>query len=194
MKSKKHQPGHFNQAGVVPSWCLCSDIACSGFVYFCIPKFSCLGSQLQFDRLCASVWLCQWGERKCRDAYPWMTALKHVLDLTGRFLFRSGNQEHPGDKIENTTVEILPVSVWKHPHTQDSCARLPPFSGAVCEWLWLDYIEWLLWGTWGIDYWQECECDRIAYSSRGDSFWHCAPCFENCCQHVFECSSNRRHH
>uniref|UniRef100_A0A3B4A892 Alpha-1,3-mannosyl-glycoprotein 4-beta-N-acetylglucosaminyltransferase A n=1 Tax=Periophthalmus magnuspinnatus TaxID=409849 RepID=A0A3B4A892_9GOBI len=28
-----------------------------------------------------------------------------------RFLFRSGNQEHPGDKIENTTVEILPVSV-----------------------------------------------------------------------------------
>uniref|UniRef100_A0A8C3AII8 Alpha-1,3-mannosyl-glycoprotein 4-beta-N-acetylglucosaminyltransferase A n=1 Tax=Cyclopterus lumpus TaxID=8103 RepID=A0A8C3AII8_CYCLU len=28
-----------------------------------------------------------------------------------KFLFRSGNQEHPGDKIENTTVEILPVSV-----------------------------------------------------------------------------------
>lgn len=53
MKSKKHQPGHFNQAGV-PS-CLSSDIACSVFVYFCIPKFSRLGSQLQFDRLCASV-------------------------------------------------------------------------------------------------------------------------------------------
>uniref|UniRef100_A0A8C5N5M6 Alpha-1,3-mannosyl-glycoprotein 4-beta-N-acetylglucosaminyltransferase A n=1 Tax=Gouania willdenowi TaxID=441366 RepID=A0A8C5N5M6_GOUWI len=31
-----------------------------------------------------------------------------------RFLFRSGNQEHPGDKIENTTVEILPVSVGTH--------------------------------------------------------------------------------
>uniref|UniRef100_A0A673KI83 Alpha-1,3-mannosyl-glycoprotein 4-beta-N-acetylglucosaminyltransferase A n=1 Tax=Sinocyclocheilus rhinocerous TaxID=307959 RepID=A0A673KI83_9TELE len=30
--------------------------------------------------------------------------------LIGRFLFRSGNQEHPGDKIENTTVEILPFS------------------------------------------------------------------------------------
>uniref|UniRef100_A0A671K4X1 Alpha-1,3-mannosyl-glycoprotein 4-beta-N-acetylglucosaminyltransferase A n=1 Tax=Sinocyclocheilus anshuiensis TaxID=1608454 RepID=A0A671K4X1_9TELE len=29
-----------------------------------------------------------------------------------RFLFRSGNQEHPGDKIENTTVEILPFSPW----------------------------------------------------------------------------------
>uniref|UniRef100_A0A6Q2YTS2 Alpha-1,3-mannosyl-glycoprotein 4-beta-N-acetylglucosaminyltransferase A n=1 Tax=Esox lucius TaxID=8010 RepID=A0A6Q2YTS2_ESOLU len=28
-----------------------------------------------------------------------------------RFLFRSGNQEHPGDRIENTTVEILPFSV-----------------------------------------------------------------------------------
>ncbi|GAA6094408.1 alpha-1,3-mannosyl-glycoprotein 4-beta-N-acetylglucosaminyltransferase A [Tachysurus ichikawai] len=25
-----------------------------------------------------------------------------------RFLFRSGNQEHPGDKIKNTTVEIMP--------------------------------------------------------------------------------------
>uniref|UniRef100_A0A8C7GYY6 Alpha-1,3-mannosyl-glycoprotein 4-beta-N-acetylglucosaminyltransferase A n=1 Tax=Oncorhynchus kisutch TaxID=8019 RepID=A0A8C7GYY6_ONCKI len=28
-----------------------------------------------------------------------------------RFLFRSGNQEHPGDRIENTTVEILPFLV-----------------------------------------------------------------------------------
>ncbi|XP_054642346.1 alpha-1,3-mannosyl-glycoprotein 4-beta-N-acetylglucosaminyltransferase A isoform X3 [Dunckerocampus dactyliophorus] len=27
-----------------------------------------------------------------------------------RFLFRSGNPEHPGDKMQNTTVEILPVS------------------------------------------------------------------------------------
>lgn len=62
MKSKKHQPGHFNQAGV-PS-CLSSDIACRGFVYFCIPKFSRLGSQLQFDRLCASVWLVPLGRKK----------------------------------------------------------------------------------------------------------------------------------
>eukprot|EP00063_Salmo_salar_P055042 XP_014029877.1 PREDICTED: alpha-1,3-mannosyl-glycoprotein 4-beta-N-acetylglucosaminyltransferase A-like isoform X4 [Salmo salar] len=31
-----------------------------------------------------------------------------------RFLFRSGNQEHPGDRIENTTVEILPFSVRRH--------------------------------------------------------------------------------
>lgn len=33
--------------------------------------------------------------------------------VIGRYLFRSGNQEHPGDKIENTTVEILPFSVSK---------------------------------------------------------------------------------
>uniref|UniRef100_A0A7N6BAI7 Alpha-1,3-mannosyl-glycoprotein 4-beta-N-acetylglucosaminyltransferase A n=1 Tax=Anabas testudineus TaxID=64144 RepID=A0A7N6BAI7_ANATE len=32
-----------------------------------------------------------------------------------RFLFRSGNQEHPGDKIENTTVEILPARVGETP-------------------------------------------------------------------------------
>lgn len=97
-----------------------------------------------------------WGERKCRDAYPWMTALKHVLDLTGRFLFRSGNQEHPGDKIENTTVEILPVSVWKHPHTS-----------ATFLWcgVWMSLIRlyrmaalrdvgyWLLTGMW---VWQNC--------------------------------------
>ena len=31
--------------------------------------------------------------------------------MIGRFLFRSGNQEHPGDRIENTTVEILPFMV-----------------------------------------------------------------------------------
>uniref|UniRef100_A0A669CTX1 Alpha-1,3-mannosyl-glycoprotein 4-beta-N-acetylglucosaminyltransferase A n=1 Tax=Oreochromis niloticus TaxID=8128 RepID=A0A669CTX1_ORENI len=30
-----------------------------------------------------------------------------------RFLFRSGNQEHPGDKIENTTVEILCACLFK---------------------------------------------------------------------------------
>uniref|UniRef100_A0A8C1ULG7 Alpha-1,3-mannosyl-glycoprotein 4-beta-N-acetylglucosaminyltransferase A n=1 Tax=Cyprinus carpio TaxID=7962 RepID=A0A8C1ULG7_CYPCA len=35
-----------------------------------------------------------------------------------RFLFRSGNQEHPGDKIENTTVEFLPFSVNEKTHSQ----------------------------------------------------------------------------
>lgn len=43
--------------------------------------------------------------------------------LIGRFLFRSGNQEHPGDKIENTTVEILPSLVGKH---LPPCPALPP--------------------------------------------------------------------
>uniref|UniRef100_A0A674NP60 Alpha-1,3-mannosyl-glycoprotein 4-beta-N-acetylglucosaminyltransferase A n=1 Tax=Takifugu rubripes TaxID=31033 RepID=A0A674NP60_TAKRU len=40
-----------------------------------------------------------------------------------RFLFRSGNQEHPGDKIGNTTVEILPVSVGRI-HTRSICQSI----------------------------------------------------------------------
>lgn len=52
--------------------------------------------------------------------YSWVCAYTCVFinnhPLIGRFLFRSGNQEHPGDKIKNTTVEILPFSVNKR-HT-----------------------------------------------------------------------------
>lgn len=28
-----------------------------------------------------------------------------------RYFFRSGNMEHPGDKLFNTTVEVLPADV-----------------------------------------------------------------------------------
>uniref|UniRef100_A0A3P9JE21 Alpha-1,3-mannosyl-glycoprotein 4-beta-N-acetylglucosaminyltransferase A n=1 Tax=Oryzias latipes TaxID=8090 RepID=A0A3P9JE21_ORYLA len=57
-----------------------------------------------------------------------------------RFLFRSGNQEHPGDKIENTTVEILPVSVEnelltkdKSKRTEDRFYRIGHFEKGVAE-------------------------------------------------------------
>uniref|UniRef100_A0A8C1UDS9 Alpha-1,3-mannosyl-glycoprotein 4-beta-N-acetylglucosaminyltransferase A n=2 Tax=Cyprinus carpio TaxID=7962 RepID=A0A8C1UDS9_CYPCA len=51
-----------------------------------------------------------------------------------RFLFRSGNQEHPGDKIENTTVEILPFSTKeKYKRTEDRFYKLAQFEKGVAE-------------------------------------------------------------
>uniref|UniRef100_A0A665WV35 Alpha-1,3-mannosyl-glycoprotein 4-beta-N-acetylglucosaminyltransferase A n=1 Tax=Echeneis naucrates TaxID=173247 RepID=A0A665WV35_ECHNA len=59
-----------------------------------------------------------------------------------RFLFRSGNQEHPGDKIKNTTVEILPVSVRKrtqarmqtrYKRTEDRFYRIGQFEKGVAD-------------------------------------------------------------
>uniref|UniRef100_A0A8C3MF59 Alpha-1,3-mannosyl-glycoprotein 4-beta-N-acetylglucosaminyltransferase B n=1 Tax=Geospiza parvula TaxID=87175 RepID=A0A8C3MF59_GEOPR len=53
-----------------------------------------------------------------------------------KYLFRSGNMEHPGDKLFNTTVEVLPADVslsfftefaWKCFHSYGSCGF---FSGA----------------------------------------------------------------
>ncbi|MEQ2286915.1 Alpha-1,3-mannosyl-glycoprotein 4-beta-N-acetylglucosaminyltransferase A [Ameca splendens] len=60
-------------------------------------------------------------------------------DLIGRFLFRSGNQEHPGDKIENTTVEILPSpesglqTKEKYKRTEDRFYRIGHFEKGVAE-------------------------------------------------------------
>uniref|UniRef100_A0A8C7NSP1 Alpha-1,3-mannosyl-glycoprotein 4-beta-N-acetylglucosaminyltransferase A n=1 Tax=Oncorhynchus mykiss TaxID=8022 RepID=A0A8C7NSP1_ONCMY len=51
-----------------------------------------------------------------------------------RFLFRSGNQEHPGDRIENTTVEILPFSSKeKYKRTDDRFYRVGQFEKGVAE-------------------------------------------------------------
>uniref|UniRef100_A0A3P9KNL1 Alpha-1,3-mannosyl-glycoprotein 4-beta-N-acetylglucosaminyltransferase A n=1 Tax=Oryzias latipes TaxID=8090 RepID=A0A3P9KNL1_ORYLA len=54
-----------------------------------------------------------------------------------RFLFRSGNQEHPGDKIENTTVEILPenelLTKDKFKRTEDRFYRIGHFEKGVAE-------------------------------------------------------------
>lgn len=56
-----------------------------------------------------------------------------------RFLFRSGNQEHPGDKIKNTTVEILPFSDTElktkeeYKRTEDRFYKLAQFERGVAE-------------------------------------------------------------
>uniref|UniRef100_A0A8C7UJQ8 Alpha-1,3-mannosyl-glycoprotein 4-beta-N-acetylglucosaminyltransferase A n=1 Tax=Oncorhynchus mykiss TaxID=8022 RepID=A0A8C7UJQ8_ONCMY len=56
-----------------------------------------------------------------------------------RFLFRSGNQEHPGDRIENTTVEILPFletgpkTKEKYKRTEDSYYKIGQFEKGVAE-------------------------------------------------------------
>ncbi|XP_029936257.1 alpha-1,3-mannosyl-glycoprotein 4-beta-N-acetylglucosaminyltransferase A isoform X1 [Myripristis murdjan] len=56
-----------------------------------------------------------------------------------KFLFRSGNQEHPGDRIENTTVEILPFSETgqqtkdKYKRTEDRFYRIGQFQKGVAE-------------------------------------------------------------
>ncbi|XP_028846965.1 alpha-1,3-mannosyl-glycoprotein 4-beta-N-acetylglucosaminyltransferase A isoform X2 [Denticeps clupeoides] len=55
------------------------------------------------------------------------------------FLFRSGNQEHPGDKIENTTVELLPQSETglqtkeKYRRTDDHFYRVAHFEKGMAE-------------------------------------------------------------
>ncbi|XP_037136808.1 alpha-1,3-mannosyl-glycoprotein 4-beta-N-acetylglucosaminyltransferase A isoform X1 [Syngnathus acus] len=56
-----------------------------------------------------------------------------------RFLFRSGNQEHLGDKMQNTTVDILPVSEpgpqtkEKYKRTEDRFYRIGQFEKGVAE-------------------------------------------------------------
>ncbi|KAG9348669.1 hypothetical protein JZ751_028986, partial [Albula glossodonta] len=56
-----------------------------------------------------------------------------------RYLFRSGNQEHPGDKIENATVEILPQTdvgrqtKEKYRRTADKFYRIGQFEKGVAE-------------------------------------------------------------
>uniref|UniRef100_A0AAV2KDB2 MGAT4 A/B/C C-terminal domain-containing protein n=1 Tax=Knipowitschia caucasica TaxID=637954 RepID=A0AAV2KDB2_KNICA len=65
-----------------------------------------------------------------------------------RFFFRSGNIEHPGDKLFNTTVEVLPFDnlqaekealtdgkdkTPKYHRTEDGFYRIAWFHGGVCE-------------------------------------------------------------
>ncbi|KAJ8350316.1 hypothetical protein SKAU_G00254460 [Synaphobranchus kaupii] len=56
-----------------------------------------------------------------------------------RYLFRSGNQEHPGDRLENATVEVLPLSDAgmqtkdKYKRTEDRYYRIGQFEKGVAE-------------------------------------------------------------
>ncbi|XP_041114825.1 alpha-1,3-mannosyl-glycoprotein 4-beta-N-acetylglucosaminyltransferase A [Polyodon spathula] len=56
-----------------------------------------------------------------------------------RYLFRSGNSEHPGDKLQNTTVEVLPFSETglktkdKYKRTDDGFYIIGKFENGVSE-------------------------------------------------------------
>ncbi|NXC99883.1 MGT4B acetylglucosaminyltransferase, partial [Certhia familiaris] len=62
-----------------------------------------------------------------------------------KYLFRSGNMEHPGDKLFNTTVEVLPVdetlrkesvangSKFNYPATKDGYLKIGAFENGIAE-------------------------------------------------------------
>lgn len=62
---------------------------------------SCLGPPVQAWPFSAGRWLLYWS-----------AAPAQLTGLPGRrFFFRSGNIEHPEDKLFNTSVEVLPFDV-----------------------------------------------------------------------------------
>ncbi|NWH96402.1 MGT4B acetylglucosaminyltransferase, partial [Aegithalos caudatus] len=62
-----------------------------------------------------------------------------------KYLFRSGNMEHPGDKLFNTTVEVLPAdetlrkelvdngSKFNYPATKDGYLKIGAFENGIAE-------------------------------------------------------------
>uniref|UniRef100_A0A8C8B8B1 MGAT4 family member D n=1 Tax=Otus sunia TaxID=257818 RepID=A0A8C8B8B1_9STRI len=58
-----------------------------------------------------------------------------------KYLFRSGNVEHPGDKLFNTTVEVLPADVklvengskFNYPATKDGYLKIGAFENGIAE-------------------------------------------------------------
>ncbi|NXD40648.1 MGT4B acetylglucosaminyltransferase, partial [Copsychus sechellarum] len=62
-----------------------------------------------------------------------------------KYLFRSGNMEHPGDKLFNTTVEVLPAdetlrkellakrSKFNYPTTKDGYLKIGAFENGIAE-------------------------------------------------------------
>ncbi|XP_025930201.1 alpha-1,3-mannosyl-glycoprotein 4-beta-N-acetylglucosaminyltransferase-like protein MGAT4D [Apteryx mantelli] len=62
-----------------------------------------------------------------------------------KYLFRSGNMEHPGDKLFNTTVEVLPAdetvrkelvdngSKFNYPATKDGYLKIGTFENGISE-------------------------------------------------------------
>uniref|UniRef100_A0A8C2IAR1 Alpha-1,3-mannosyl-glycoprotein 4-beta-N-acetylglucosaminyltransferase B n=1 Tax=Cyprinus carpio TaxID=7962 RepID=A0A8C2IAR1_CYPCA len=50
-----------------------------------------------------------------------------------RYFFRSGNIEHPGDKLFNTTVEVLPFDTPKYQRTEDGFIRIGRFDNGIAE-------------------------------------------------------------
>ncbi|KFP72255.1 Alpha-1,3-mannosyl-glycoprotein 4-beta-N-acetylglucosaminyltransferase B, partial [Acanthisitta chloris] len=86
---------------------------------------------------------CFWAEAPVAGDYIRFTFLNPLR--VERYLFRSGNMEHPGDKLYNTTVEVLPAdetlrkelddngSKFNYPATKDGYLKIGAFEDGVAE-------------------------------------------------------------
>lgn len=111
---------------------------------------SCLKQWLPFKGFSLLIWQVHIREFLYMPQYTIGKDLWNAYAIfVGRFLFRSGNQEHPGDKIENTTVEILPVSVGRCSYTH----RLSHLCSVTCKRFWLRWVVEAYWLSWA---WLNC--------------------------------------
>ncbi|NWX96464.1 MGT4B acetylglucosaminyltransferase, partial [Nothoprocta ornata] len=86
---------------------------------------------------------CFWALAPVAGDYISFTFLKPLK--VEKYLFRSGNMEHPGDKLFNTTVEVLPAdemvrkalldrgSAFNYPATKDGYLKIGTFENGISE-------------------------------------------------------------
>ncbi|KAF4801448.1 Calmegin [Turdus rufiventris] len=86
---------------------------------------------------------CFWASSPVAGDYIRFTFLKPLK--VEKYLFRSGNMEHPGDKLFNTTVEVLPAdetlrkelvangSKFNYPATKDGYLKIGAFENGIAE-------------------------------------------------------------
>uniref|UniRef100_A0A8C3JSB0 MGAT4 family member D n=1 Tax=Calidris pygmaea TaxID=425635 RepID=A0A8C3JSB0_9CHAR len=78
---------------------------------------------------------CFWASAPVAGDYIRFTFLNPLK--IERYFFRSGNMEHPGDKLFNTTVEVLPADVslskFNYPATKDGYLKIGAFENGIAE-------------------------------------------------------------
>ncbi|NWV09077.1 MGT4B acetylglucosaminyltransferase, partial [Ptilonorhynchus violaceus] len=86
---------------------------------------------------------CFWASAPVAGDYIRFTFLNPLK--VEKYLFRSGNMEHPGDKLFNTTVEVLPAdemlrkelvdngSKFNYPVTKDGYLKIGAFENGIAE-------------------------------------------------------------
>ncbi|XP_009584343.1 PREDICTED: alpha-1,3-mannosyl-glycoprotein 4-beta-N-acetylglucosaminyltransferase B-like [Fulmarus glacialis] len=86
---------------------------------------------------------CFWASAPVAGDYIRFTFLNPLK--VEKYLFRSGNMEHPGDKLFNTTVEVLPAdemlrkelvdngSKFNYPATKDGYLKIGAFENGIAE-------------------------------------------------------------
>ncbi|KFO93380.1 Alpha-1,3-mannosyl-glycoprotein 4-beta-N-acetylglucosaminyltransferase B, partial [Buceros rhinoceros silvestris] len=86
---------------------------------------------------------CFWAAAPVAGDYISFTFLNPLA--VEKYLFRSGNTEHPGDKLFNTTVEVLPAdeklrkelvdsgSKFNYPATKDGYLKIGAFENGIAE-------------------------------------------------------------